>query len=218
MRHWLAGENYSALTSHLVEIPPDSDQQNVVFLTLVREPRARLKSAYTFGKLRNPTDPAFSSFESFCRSRSGSIVSNFQTRMLSRQDGPAETSNWGWQRDLKAVPFHDGRVMIGTVERMEESLCLFEINLRKVGIQVDLSFPGKMNVTGSSEIWDSKYDEMVADDDVLHEKTDDQLTERISLTPGFQDELTRFRQRCAERRSSEAALPPPRQWHYLTSE
>lgn len=137
VRDLVAVSGHMALTSHLLTLPPPGEAFAHVHFGLVRDPIARLVSAYKFV----PEERKAGGFVEFVKMHEHHAC-NFHVRHLVVPDGEAGD----WRARPEAVPLGAPHVLIGLVERFADSMFLLERRLAAVGVAFDGSVAAAHNV------------------------------------------------------------------------
>lgn len=137
IREHAASKGLVAATSHLLTMPRPGEELAHVHFGLVRDPIARLVSAYKFV----PEERKQGGFLGFVAANEHHAC-NFHVRHLTTP----EPDGKGWSARPDAVPLGAPRVLIGLVERFADSMFLLEHRLRAVGCAFDGSVGAAQNV------------------------------------------------------------------------
>ena len=87
---------YRSISSHLISRPQPNVQQARLTIILLRNPSERLMSAYEFQTSTQNLKVGNVNFQAFLPKRRYSIISNYQTRLLSPQSWNLADSRKGW--------------------------------------------------------------------------------------------------------------------------
>lgn len=142
VRHLTTTGEHVALTSHLLTMPAPGQALAHVHFALLRDPLARLVSAYKFA----PEQRRFGGFREFVRA-TAHYASDYQVRQLAVPGLDGD----GWEARPEAVPLGAPGVLLGLVERFADSMFLLEQRLAKVGIAFDGSVGAAHNAGGTRE-------------------------------------------------------------------
>lgn len=216
-----------ALTSHLIDCPPRGALAELV-VSFFRHPVARLHSAFRFVRDKQARIPQDATFQDFVTSRNP-IMANFMTRHLS----PQAPSDWrrtrGWALRPEAIDFVRDDLLVGTVERFDESLVVLEQRLAQRGQVLDLSYPAPFNARpvvaatpsdlalGEEDEWLRSW---IARDLETLGRVNEALSDACARVPDFPAKLLAFRQRCAALRgdpglTAGVRVKPAGSWYYL---
>ena len=211
-----------AVSSHLATVPARGESLARMHVGFVREPRARLVSAFLFQKATADRDVEGHDFIRFLEHNRHGRVANYQTRHLSVQDHGGWQRRQGWEARPELLSFSRPDLFVGVVERMDESLLVLERRLGAVGIPFDAAWLEAQNVTPANarllEVMRSQVpDDMVELDDVLYCRANAALTmavRRLGISP---EDLYDFRQRAvhAATHNPPVVVPDPATWTYL---
>ncbi len=130
-----------SISSHLLSPSKGSDALQI---SLIRDPYKRLISAWKFQK--NVTKDTRLNFRDFLNDYNNSVISNYQSKLLSVQSKSNNYSN-GWEINLDLEFLFGDSFFAGIVERYDESMVLIEERLKARGIKKDFSYPQKANTT-----------------------------------------------------------------------
>lgn len=150
VRHLTATGDHVALTSHLLTMPAPGQALAHVHFALLRDPLARLVSAYRFA----PEERRFGGFREFVHA-TAHYASDYHVRQLAV---PGRDGN-GWEARPEAVPLGAPGVLIGLVERFADSMFLLEQRLAAAGIAFDGSVGAAHNAGSTCDF--------ALDDDVV---------------------------------------------------
>jgi hypothetical protein len=215
-------DSIDAISSHAIscDLPEYIMGRKVINIVLLRNPIDRAKSAYYFNKKILASDTKIQilskTSESFDEWMSQALNSdysksliNFQTRFFLNSLSPSD--------DIRNSHLHDAKecimknnVLIGTVERINESIALWEYNLRKYFPKLDISIL-EMNTTNnlrkainsdnlSSETFDnfSKYNF----DFELWRFATEKINEEMSNIKNFSAILKDYQKRCRRKNTT----------------
>lgn len=192
---------FEAVSSHLISPPPlDSDLSPVV-ITFLRNPTERLISAYEFQKSTNSLKEGDVNFRAFLTRLRLSIVSNYQTRLLSPQAWDVDGARNGWDLNPRAIDLDDKNLFVGTVEMFDQSLVLLEEWLKERNLEFDGSY-GLPTNTGSRTglkkpdfFTDSVFPDMIEVDELLWKEASRRIKSKISSDLNFKDKMADFERR-----------------------
>jgi hypothetical protein len=213
----MALSNLRAISSHSLQIP-GSPQKGFMFVSLVRNPSERLISAWTFDtEVQKISQVNFSSYL-----RDHSDKKNIQSRFLF-PSGLIDELDPRVKENGKFKLFrHRQNVFIGVVERYDESMTVLEKLLSLNLVNIDLSYPRKLNQSTKSQthlIPDVEApDEYIQQDKELYEFANFNLDLEISLIPNFADLLRDFKARCKLNKLSPDDFNAPisnENWHLI---
>jgi hypothetical protein len=211
--------DYRAVSSHLVTLPPAGEGFARMHVAFVRDPRERIRSAYRFQRRTGSLSDPGLDFAGFLQRLRTSTVANYQTRQLSPQDFGGWRQRKGWQLRPELIDFSREDLFIGVVERFDESLVLLEARLQEMGIRFDGAYPSALNVEAKHE-----EEELVGIpvdavelDEILCQRAATALSAARSATPDFAARLKDFRDRCVRRaeRGAAARVPGPGEWRFV---
>jgi hypothetical protein len=204
---------FRAATSHLLTMPESGQAVAHVHFALVRDPIARLVSVYNFV----PAESRFGDFHEFV-----SAHEHYACEYHVRQLGTLAPDTDGWQANLDNVPLEHPNVLIGLVERFDESMFLLERRLAAVGQKFDASVGSRQNVgQGRAPDLDSAT---VADlrarnaaDYVLYERASAALDRELAGVDPTGSGLAEYRRRCKKRAGVKERFlgAAPEHWVYL---
>lgn len=214
VRPFVDRDDYAALSSHLLTMPRRGEQLGHVHFALVRDPLERVLSAYRFVQDRW-ADGGFQRF----RDELEHQVASFQVRHLGV---PADDPGDGWRCDPAAVPLGAGHVLIGLVERFEDSMFLLERRLAAHGCEFDGSYARAHNVGTNPlrELPDATIGELRernAEDYELVRKVESALDGELAAVDPDGAGRADFRRRCAARAAIDEPYlgVDPGEWTYL---
>ena len=224
--HVAAAEECSPIiTSHLITMPPPGALARIK-VAFLREPLARLASAYRFQLHKQGSIDAISFrqyIDQFCRGP----LANYQTRHLS----PQEPENWrlqkGWAARPELIDLTRRDLFVGLVERYDESIVALEYQLEQLDCPKDLAYPKRLNITddlrSSSEqpeaLPPDRLLEITELDNNLYGRAATRLEEHLAAIPDLSDRLADFQGRCSalRQRPPSVRLKPNDQWTKLAS-
>jgi hypothetical protein len=205
-----------AISSHSLRIPSVSIQ-NCLFIHLIREPNARLISAWRFEKRTGQVDCSFAEYLI-----EQADNSNLQSKLMID-----EAYDWQSVDDIAKQEFlrylrHRPNVFLGVVERYDESMAVLEQVIKQKFRFIDLSYAFALNI---DEAVGPKIEtgmdvpmRFTHLDAILHKLANARLDMFISTYPNFAELLTDFRYRCKSKRLEEQVLSPQienENWHYI---
>lgn len=202
-----------AITSHLATLPPPDSGLAKLYVAFVREPVARLASAYRFAQ-QSATDESTppETFHAFLRRIRTSVMSNYQTRHLSPQDDGGWEAREGWQPRPELIDLTRPDVFIGIVERFDESLVALERRASELGISFDGSYARQLNTTAGATAqtdWPA-FADMVELDEVLHTRCSRWLSMDFAEAT---ERMGDFHRRCREAGSvTTVRVKPEPEW------
>ena len=216
--------NARAISSHLATVPDaDADADSglaAITVAFVREPLARLISAFRFEqRSASPRFPG-ESFANYLRRVVNTVESNYQSRLLSPQHFGVSGPFLGWQLNPHLIDLDRPDLFIGVVERFDESMVLLEHRLASMGITFDGAYESPENVSRGefpTEPGWSGVNRLVDFDRILHRRADRHLSAQLSSLPDAGGALAEYRARCDELRECgpQVSLPENAQWTYL---
>jgi hypothetical protein len=212
-------ESVAAISSHTITcaLPKLIRGRKVIPITLLRDPLSRAKSVYFFNKkLANPHNmlQGFSascdSFEEWMlcmlNSQFYSSLIDYQIRFFLDKVNPGDNIKESHLQDSVNILKSD-QMMVGTVERIDESLALWEYKLRKYFPSLDLSIAHE-NSTKNTRLASNSLDELSEKtlnkftrnnkDFFLWKLASDRLDEELSKIEGFHAYLNDYKRRCKE--------------------
>lgn len=211
-----------AVSSHLATVPPRNHAAALLHVAFVREPRARLVSAHLFQNGDAADVGTERAFERFLEHVRCTIVSNYQTRHLSPQDAGGWTRRAGWELRPDQISLRRPDVVVGVVERMDESLVVLERLLAAKGVAFDAAFPrpqnaGPYDIHATQRLVARVPDDMVELDEVLYARADAALAAACERLGIREDDLAAFRRRCEAltRVPTRVTVPSPDAWTYV---
>ena len=211
---YLEHGHYDAVTSHLLTMPRPGEQFAHVHFGLVRDPIARLVSAYKFV----PEESKFGGFLQFVAANRHHAC-DYHVRHLAT---PAASIAEGWRADPAAVPLGAAHVLLGLVERFDDSMFLLERRLAAVGCEFDGSVGGRQNV-GRGDAPDigeatlAQLRDYNLEDYRLYARVAAALDEELLAVDPSGEGRAEYRQRCAMRAGDQErylGVPPPK-WTYI---
>jgi len=216
VRPHLDGGNYAGLTSHLLAMPARGEEIAHVHFGLLRDPIDRLVSAYNFV----PEERRGGSFRAFVAANRHHAC-EYHVRHLGVQARAGQGAT-GWNSDPEAVRLGEPHVLLGLVERFEDTMFLLERRVAAAGGVFDGSVGGRHNV-GKGEALPIDEDlvqelrELNAADYRLRDAIDAALDRELALVDPDGDGRAEYRVRC-EARAGVAepylGMMPPT-WTYL---
>lgn len=211
----------AAISSHLSTIPPRGKGIALLHVAFVRQPRARLVSAFLFQKRTNDPEVDGWTFDDYIADGRRREVSNYQTRHLSVQDCGGWQRRRGWEARPELVSFVREDLFIGVVERMDESLLVLERRLAGLQVRFDASPLGARNATPlcdqRTDLQAQIPDDMVELDDVLYERANVGLSTQCRRLGIDATAIDTFRARATPPSDEPAAspIPHPSEWMRL---
>lgn len=186
-------QDYSAISSHLLA-PSDT---NIFQFSLIRHPYDRLVSAWIYQRITKEVD---SSFREYIKNYNSSKISNYQAKLLSKQN-QTNSPQSGWEINLDFDFLFGDSFFLGVVDKFDESMVLLEEKMKKRGFELDLSYPSKANITSKvkkQNIPDlSNFAYPSIDTDLwLYKKANHMLDIEIENTQDFDKKLSCFKERC----------------------
>jgi hypothetical protein len=209
-----------AISSHHLCDVSKIDDICVTPMYLLRHPIERVKSVYKFERGQQAKTPGaiaakeknFTEYVSWrMDGRVGPTIRNYQSIYLSASHilGSKVTLKSMLQKSLETIETND---CIGIVDRFDESMVVFEEQLARKNIMIDLAYI-KQNVTNTT-LKSTKQicDEVISDlgtlsttlidnnaaDITLYQLANMKLNNVIAGIPSFDNKLVDFRKRCAE--------------------
>ena len=210
-------DSVCAISSHSVtcSLPKSAGGRKVIPIVLLRNPIQRARSVYYFNKKNPPTNCYISdvskSSDTFDEWMGKVLYSpikrsliNFQARFFLKNFIPSKDLDTLQINEAKRALFSDD-IYIGTVERIHESLALWEYGLRKYYPNLDLSVRTE-NTTSNIRKSSSKAD-VLSDinleyftqnniDFELHRLASARLDDEISKINNFSELLEDYKKRC----------------------
>ena len=210
---------YSAITSHTLELPPETSDDQYLFIEFVREPLARIKSAFSF-QIKVGDISADLSFNEYVKRSLGTSRENFMSRRLSGQypDQPI------WSLDNEAINLNKSNLFVGSVESFDESLVLLEELMgNNHGTKLDLAYANAQNKSSYNKLTDhNKYQledgllEKVAHRDLsLYQNVQESIAAKIRNTANFNQKYANFKERCvslSQQSNLQISVKPPNNW------
>jgi hypothetical protein len=216
-----------AFSSHSIFFyPQNSEIYNYITLLMLRHPIERMRSVYEFERLQQPAIHMgskmakvleFKSFVAWYMTGNRPFtIRNAQTIFLSANG--FENDNMDYKFELAKERLADQNTLIGIVDRYDESMVLFEEELRRFFPNIDLSYPQRENV-GSYKCEENKdlsQEEKIQDiinelgsgltevfyknsmDLNLYEKANELLNIKIKSIVNFNEKLADYKHRCAK--------------------
>ena len=204
-----------AVSSHLVPVPmtPQSIARQLV--SFVRAPRERICSAYLFESRLPDARLEKTTFEDYVGAMPTSILSNYQTRILSPQDDGGWYRQQGWELRPDLIAWTRNDMLVGVVERFDESLVVLEWQLERLGIEFDAAYAEPLNANPITDHSLSAVPRQVVElDETLYTLANRELDRRISCIPDFVDRLRNFYCRCDHERAHgmSMSIVAPKEW------
>lgn len=209
-----------AVTSHLITLPPPGAVARLK-VALLREPMARIASAYRFQtEVQDSLQPM--PFAHYVEGLVRSTLSNYQTRHLSPQEAVDWQLRKGWAARPELIDLNREDLFVGLVERYDESMVALEHQLEQMGMPMDLAYPEAKNSTrpvsqnGNGDRLEGRPQAMfVTELDLsLYERVQRRLEERLQAVPDLEQRLGAFQQRCQAlaARPAHIQLKPQAEW------
>ncbi|HSC47671.1 MAG TPA: hypothetical protein VLG68_06270 [Gammaproteobacteria bacterium] len=215
----LANHGVSALSSHHMPFDTDyvADGFSFWHLFMMREPIARALSVYRFEKTQRASTPGAQMakqldmrgyFQWRLRDESPPVLRNMQTRWLCAVRGSRRLGEQEFQSALDRSKAD--RVLIGFVERFDESMVQAENALRGSFDAIDLAHviqnrsrdrPEDPAATMHESLGDDLYREFCANNDYdlrLYRELEGRFAARTQADSGFQQQLEAYKSRCAD--------------------
>lgn len=214
-------QNVQALSSHHLRLPlPEVSDTPLLLLTLFRHPIERVTSVYKFERAQtcNSTPGVIHARKLSLRDyilwrmkpRVGSTIRNFHARRMlpPRELGQELISSADMSLINQTIETMD---MVGTVERFDESMVLFEECLKAYYPEIDLSYvpqnvgqdPGEKGEQRlerlRSDVGDETYNLLLEKNQAdleVYSFVQNELDKRIAKTANFQEKLKDFQLRC----------------------
>ena len=207
--------NIVALSSHHMPFMPEHND-NFWWLVLVREPIRRVRSVYEFEVKQKPALTPGSKMAKKLnlaeyidwrmQDEVPSVIRNFHIRSLTNTTNPVTKINTSFlDKALQRLSLSN--VLVGTVEKFDESMIIFEESLKEKFPEIDLSYL-KQNVgrkiTGSPTEFLDDLPAITRDtlleknqmDIRLHEFISEKQNNLIGNIPGVEEKLRNFKERC----------------------
>jgi hypothetical protein len=212
-----------AFSSHQVGLlPPSIDGIEVDRLLFLRHPFDRIRSVYSFERRQDSDSPGArmaskTDLPGYIRWRlensDPTVVSEFQAaRCATACTSSARRGTPRWTGPSDALLALEGLKVVGVVERLDESLCLYELELREHWPSLDLAYvsanvdpdrPALLEQRVASvrdslppDLW-RMLEERNQGDLECHRIAMERLDAAIAETPDFAHHLQLFRARCA---------------------
>jgi len=212
--------DHPALTSHLLTMPPVGGEVAAVHFGLIRDPIQRLLSAYHFV----PKERQLGGFLAFAAAHAHHAC-DFHARHLARQqllaDGSPDRAA-DWRANAAAVPIGAPGVLIGLVERFDDSMFLLEQRLAAVGCKFDGSVGERQNVGKGNtlQLDDAALQQLHESNKLdyeLYAKAGLELDRELALVDPSGVGRAEFQTRCAARAGKKEKYlgQPPPNWTYL---
>jgi len=210
---------YSAVTSHTLELPPETSDDQYLFIEFVREPLARIKSAFNF-QIKVGDISQGLSFNEYVKRSLGTSRENFMSRRLSCQYPDQQI----WSLDNEAINLNKSNLFVGSVESFDESLVLLEeLMENNHGMKLDLAYANAQNQSSHNKLNDeNKYRledgllEKVAHRDLsLHQNVQESIAAKIKNTGNFKQKYDDFKERClslSRQSNLQISVKPPKNW------
>lgn len=216
-----AHPNLNAISSHHLCFPlPELPDCHIHTLYLLRHPVERVLSVYRFERTQIAETPGAvnakkMNFQEYVRWRlepsSGATIRNYQTRYLS---GFHHHDKQEVTEDEYSIAYDNltGLAIVGTVERYNESMVMFEHRLQDLLPELDLSYlrqntNAEIKRLGTEDRMESiryqlgreLYEQVLAAnryDLALHQLSGSELDRFIAGVPDFFESLVQFDDRC----------------------
>jgi hypothetical protein len=194
----VAKGSYSAISSHLISRPSRDSLPLPLTITFLRNPSERLMSAYAFQRATNSLKEGDVNFRAFLTRLRFSIVSNYQTRLLSPQTWNSTGPRNGWDLNPRAINLNDENLFVGTVEKFDQSLVLLEQWLKDKGVEFDASYSVPKNTgieQGSKKQGYSAnaiFPDMIEVDELLWKEVTERIESKISKDLNFSEKMSNF--------------------------
>lgn len=207
----VAKGSYSAITSHLISRPNLDSLPLPLTITFLRNPSERLMSAYAFQRATNSLKEGDVNFRAFLTRLRFSIVSNYQTRLLSPQTWNLTGPRNGWELNPRAIDLNDENLFVGTVEMFDQSLVLLEQWLKDKGVEFDASYSVSRNTgreQGSKKqdyLANAIFPDMIEVDEILWKEVTERIETKIATDLNFSEKMSNF----AVRRESVTGINIP---------
>jgi hypothetical protein len=187
---------------------PQKFPPHLQFVHLVREPNARVLSAWKFEvAVQKRFDGPFSSYLDAQKHNS-----NHQSRFLLQPSVIQKFDSTDRHNAFLNYFKHRPNLFLGVVERYDESMTVLEQLLRQKSINIDLSYSAPLNQLRRAEVEMTPDVATPADfvnvDEVLYLLANKRLDLHISLYPNFVSLLHNFRARCKLSLESKQRLEP----------
>ena len=218
-----------AITSHLIALPPQ-DELATIKVALIRQPLARIISAYQF-EVDTKDKHKGLTFDAYLRRYLRSNLSNYQTRHLSPQQEEDWNDRNGWGARPELIDLDRPDLFVGIVERYDESMVTLEYILDQKNISIDLSYPHPKNTYRSRSKRRKNETQVEAGtppkqlrkdatelDESLYRRAEERLNRYIDTIPDFEQRLRAFQERCTKlkRNPPPVKIKPPKAWIRLS--
>ena len=221
----LPGQSFNVATSHLMTLPPPGSLARIK-VAFLREPLARIASAYRFQRDVQKSIGQEDSFAQYVEGLVQSSLSNYQTRHLSPQEPADWEARKGWGARPELIDFERSDLFVGLVERYDDSIVVLEALLQGLGIQADLAYATAQNTTKSaptkaSELQSARQSPrcpfVTELDRSLYNRAEQRLERHIAAMPDFPARLAAFQARRAQiaQHPPMVRTKPPAEWLYL---
>jgi len=220
VENYLALRGYvMALSSHHMPFDPGFESRRFRYwhIIMLREPIVRCASVYQYEKIQPPVSLGARMakkldmrgyFEWRMQDQTPVTIKNYFTRYFSGIKNPARRLQ---QQDYDAALTRAaaGNVLVGTVERFDESMVLFENMLQDYFKDLDMAYlrqnqnstrPTDALTYLREQLGEALFSELLdknAFDTRLYERLTADFEMRISKISDFQQRLAAFRQRCS---------------------
>jgi hypothetical protein len=196
-----------AISSHSLRVPAEI-LPHLQFVHLIREPTARLLSAWNFEvAVQKRFEGPFSSYLDARKHNS-----NHQSRFLLQPSVIQKFDLTDRHNAFLNYFKHRPNLFLGVVDRYDESMTVLEQLLRQKSINIDLSYSIPLNQKRESAVEMTPDVATPADfvnvDEVLYQLANKRLDLYISLYPDFVSLLHNFRARCKLSLKSKQRLMP----------
>lgn len=210
---------YEAITSHTLELPPETSDNQYLFVEFVREPLARIKSAFNF-QIKVGDIPPNLSFNEYVKRSLGTSRENFMSRRLSVQYPNQEI----WSLDNEVINLNKSNLFVGSVESFDESLVLLEELIEsKYGMKLNLAYANAQNKSSYNKLTEPKrysledglLEKVIHRDLSLHQNVQNSIFLKTQNTANFKQKYANFKERClvlSRQKNMQISVKPPKYW------
>ena len=207
--------HHQSISSHLLAISDDLFDLSKIGVSFVRHPYKRIMSAWRFQFYKQKTTTE--DFKQFLSNYKGSILSNYQSKLLSVQKKSTDFYS-GWEFNINLEILFGENFFVGVVEYFDESMVVLEHILHEKSVSIDLSYPKVLNTT--SELKKRKHANLLRygysafDSDLwLHKKAIENLNRQIKNIDDFPKKLSNYKERC----KSSSFIKIPQKVSYISN-
>lgn len=221
VRPFLEEKHYKAVSSHLLTMPQVGDELGLVHVIWVRNPIARVKSAYRFMKKEKKIAAGVSFIDWY--KNLARWNDNFQSKHISIK---SDMNRDAWISNPSTIDINRDRIFFASVEDFDISIVLLENWLSKKEINFDGAYPAMLNTSVNK----GNEEQLDQDDASFLEKVNEEdiaiwLSVRKNVKAKYEQVdpdgilLENYKFRCAllkeDRSRAGISQPPPKKWIYI---